>query len=230
MPFVITGDGAEIFCKDWGSGRPVNVPPRLAADLGRLGRPATVPRPAGLPRRRPRPPRARALRPGRPRSRHGPLRGEGRQSGPVVARVVEMSPGHHRAHCRPGCQGCPHRSGPAAWPPTAPSSTVRARTSPRASSRTGGARGWPAARRRITRGSERSRRRTSPTTSGCADRLTQRHEVDGRRGEFVIYEHWETRAHLAAPRLRELVPQMLELIDGSIEHGIRLLRSFRPAR
>jgi hypothetical protein len=29
--------------------------------------------------------------------------------------------------------------------------------------------------------------------------------------------------------MRELVPQMLELIDGSIEDGIRLLRPFRPA-
>ncbi|GAA3231479.1 putative quinol monooxygenase [Streptomyces thermocoprophilus] len=56
------------------------------------------------------------------------------------------------------------------------------------------------------------------------------HEVEGRPGEFVIHERWETRAHLAAPRMRELVPQMLELIDGSIEDGIRLLRPFRPAR
>lgn len=51
----------------------------------------------------------------------------------------------------------------------------------------------------------------------------------GRPGEFVIYERWETRAHLDAPRMRELFPQMLELIDGSIEDGIRLLRPFRPA-
>ncbi|MEU9243483.1 putative quinol monooxygenase [Streptomyces sp. NPDC048385] len=60
------------------------------------------------------------------------------------------------------------------------------------------------------------------------------HEVEGRPGEFVIYERWETRAHLdahlAAPRMQELVPQMLELIEGSIEDGIRLLRRFRPAR
>ncbi|KOT38041.1 monooxygenase [Streptomyces caelestis] len=58
------------------------------------------------------------------------------------------------------------------------------------------------------------------------------HEVEGRPGEFVIHERWESRAHLdahlAAPRMRELVPQMLELIDGSIEDGIRLLRPFRP--
>ncbi|WAL63415.1 putative quinol monooxygenase [Amycolatopsis cynarae] len=59
------------------------------------------------------------------------------------------------------------------------------------------------------------------------------HEVEGQPGSFVIYERWETRAHLdshlAAPRMLELVPQMLELIDGSIEDGIRLLRPFRPA-
>ncbi|MDT6974654.1 antibiotic biosynthesis monooxygenase [Streptomyces cellulosae] len=59
------------------------------------------------------------------------------------------------------------------------------------------------------------------------------HEVEGRPGEFVIHERWETRAHLdahlAAPRMRELVPRMLELIEGSVEDGIRLLRPFRPA-
>ncbi|MDI9835002.1 putative quinol monooxygenase [Streptomyces sp. KAU_LT] len=58
------------------------------------------------------------------------------------------------------------------------------------------------------------------------------HEVDGRPGEFVIYERWEARthldAHLTAPRMHELVPQMLELIDGTIEDGIRLLHPFRP--
>ncbi|WP_203137316.1 putative quinol monooxygenase [Microbacterium sp. JZ31] len=59
------------------------------------------------------------------------------------------------------------------------------------------------------------------------------HEVAGENGAFVIYERWETRAlldaHLTAPRMAALVPEMLELIDGSIEDGIRLLRPFRPA-
>ncbi|WP_455902100.1 putative quinol monooxygenase [Rhodococcus gordoniae] len=45
-------------------------------------------------------------------------------------------------------------------------------------------------------------------------------------GTFIIYERYEQRelldTHLGAPRMRELVPQMLELIDGSIEDGIRL--------
>ncbi|QIZ97797.1 putative quinol monooxygenase [Leifsonia sp. PS1209] len=59
------------------------------------------------------------------------------------------------------------------------------------------------------------------------------HEVEGQPGSFVIYERWERRAsldaHLSAPRMVALVPEMLELIDGSIEDGIRLLRPFRPA-
>lgn len=60
------------------------------------------------------------------------------------------------------------------------------------------------------------------------------HEVEGQPGTFVIYERWESRqhldAHLTAARMQELVPQMLELIDGSIEDGIRLIRPFRPAQ
>lgn len=60
------------------------------------------------------------------------------------------------------------------------------------------------------------------------------HEVEGQPGAFVIYERWESRAHLdahlGAPRMSELVPRMLELIDGSVEDGIRLLRPFRPAQ
>ncbi|WP_165977267.1 hypothetical protein [Nonomuraea diastatica] len=31
-----------------------------------------------------------------------------------------------------------------------------------------------------------------------------------RPGSFVTYERWETRDHLAAPRMQELVPQMLD--------------------
>lgn len=58
------------------------------------------------------------------------------------------------------------------------------------------------------------------------------HEVQGHAGTFVIYERWETQelltAHLNAPRMSALIPQMLELIDGSINDGIRLLCPFRP--
>ncbi|GAA0241769.1 putative quinol monooxygenase [Cryptosporangium japonicum] len=60
------------------------------------------------------------------------------------------------------------------------------------------------------------------------------HEVEGQPGSFVIYERWVSRehldAHLGAPRMTDLVPRMLELIEGSIEDGITLLRPFRPAR
>jgi len=72
----------------------------------------------------------------------------------------------------------------------------------------------------------------TPSRNDAGNIDYEAHEVDGRPGEFVIYERWETRehltAHLSAPRMQGLVPQMLELIDGSIEDGITLLRPFRP--
>ena len=67
--------------------------------------------------------------------------------------------------------------------------------------------------------------------AGCID--YEPHEVPGQPGTFVIYERWISRealgAHLHAPRMQELVPQLLELMEGSIEDGIRLLQPFRPA-
>ncbi|MDI6029149.1 putative quinol monooxygenase [Corticibacterium sp. UT-5YL-CI-8] len=67
--------------------------------------------------------------------------------------------------------------------------------------------------------------------AGCID--YEPHEMEGQPGTFVIYERWVSRealdAHLHAPRMQELVPQLLELMEGSIEAGIRLLRPFRPA-
>jgi hypothetical protein len=36
--------------------------------------------------------------------------------------------------------------------------------------------------------------------------------------------------HLHAPRMQELVPRLLELMEGGIEDGIRFLQPFRPAR
>ncbi|MEZ2717911.1 putative quinol monooxygenase [Niallia circulans] len=60
------------------------------------------------------------------------------------------------------------------------------------------------------------------------------HEVEGKPGTFIIYERWENRdaldRHLNAPRMQELVPKLLELMEGSIEEGIRLLQPFRPAQ
>ncbi|MTD55553.1 putative quinol monooxygenase [Amycolatopsis pithecellobii] len=74
----------------------------------------------------------------------------------------------------------------------------------------------------------------TPSRNDAGNIDYEAHEVDGRPGTFVIYERWENReyldAHLGAPRMRELVPQMLELIEGSIEDGIRLLQPFRPAQ
>ena len=59
------------------------------------------------------------------------------------------------------------------------------------------------------------------------------HEVEGQPGTFVIFERWETRAalaaHLGAPRMRALVPQLQELMDGSVEDGLRFLTPLRPA-
>jgi quinol monooxygenase YgiN len=72
----------------------------------------------------------------------------------------------------------------------------------------------------------------TPSRNDAGNIDYEAHEVEGKPGEFVIYERWETRehldAHLGAPRMQDLVPQVLELIDGSIEDGMTLLRRFRP--
>jgi quinol monooxygenase YgiN len=60
------------------------------------------------------------------------------------------------------------------------------------------------------------------------------HEVEGQPGVFIIFELWESRealeGHLQAARMQELVPQLLELMEGTVEDGIRILQPFRPAR
>ncbi len=60
------------------------------------------------------------------------------------------------------------------------------------------------------------------------------HQVEGQPGTFVVFERWESRGalegHLGAPRMRELVPRLLELMDGTVEDGIRFLQPFRPER
>lgn len=72
----------------------------------------------------------------------------------------------------------------------------------------------------------------TPSRNDAGNIDYEAHEVDGRPGAFVIYERWETRehldSHLGAPRMQDLVPVMLDLIDGSIEEGITILRPFRP--
>jgi quinol monooxygenase YgiN len=59
------------------------------------------------------------------------------------------------------------------------------------------------------------------------------HEVQGQPGTFIIYERWVSRealdAHLGAPRMDELVPELEDLLEGSIQDGIRILQAFRPA-
>jgi quinol monooxygenase YgiN len=51
------------------------------------------------------------------------------------------------------------------------------------------------------------------------------YEVEGQPRTFMIFERWQTRealeGHLQAPRMQELVPQ---LMDGTVEDGIRLQR------
>ncbi|MEY9809962.1 non-heme chloroperoxidase [Streptomyces albogriseolus] len=96
MPLVTTGEGVEIFCRDWSSGRPVMFrhgwplsSDRWDAQLLFLVRRGY--RVVAHDRRG-----GRALRPGRPRPRHGRLRGERPPQWPrgrVVARVAQRSPG-----------------------------------------------------------------------------------------------------------------------------------------
>jgi quinol monooxygenase YgiN len=74
----------------------------------------------------------------------------------------------------------------------------------------------------------------TPSRNDAGNIDYEAHEVEGQPGSFVIYERWETRehldAHLTAPRMQALVPQMVELIEGSIEGGVIFLRPFRPAQ
>lgn len=65
---------------------------------------------------------------------------------------------------------------------------------------------------------------------GCID--LEFHEVEGQPGAFVAFERWVSqealRWHLSCPRMQEKGPQLLELMDGKIEEGIRILKRFRP--
>jgi quinol monooxygenase YgiN len=72
----------------------------------------------------------------------------------------------------------------------------------------------------------------SRNDAGCVD--YEIHEVVGAPGVFIAYERWISSAalenHLRAPRMTELVPQLLELMQGSIEDGMRLIRPIRPVK
>jgi quinol monooxygenase YgiN len=65
---------------------------------------------------------------------------------------------------------------------------------------------------------------------GCID--YDFYEVDDDPGLFVAYERWVNRtaldAHLSSERMQRKGPQLLELMEGSIGDGLRILRVFRP--
>ncbi len=66
---------------------------------------------------------------------------------------------------------------------------------------------------------------------GCID--YEFHEVEGQPGTFIAYERWASQSaldgHLQSDRMREKAPKLLELMEGSIEAGLRFLKPFRPA-
>ncbi|UOB18655.1 putative quinol monooxygenase [Abyssalbus ytuae] len=68
--------------------------------------------------------------------------------------------------------------------------------------------------------------------AGCIE--YEAHEVEGQSGTFIIFERWESKTaleeHLTCNRMKEKAPQLLELMEGSIEEGIRLLQPFRPEK
>jgi quinol monooxygenase YgiN len=59
------------------------------------------------------------------------------------------------------------------------------------------------------------------------------HEVEGQPGTFIIVERWESRAsleeHQQTSRMQELTPQLVPLLAGAVEDGLRLLHPLRPA-
>ena len=67
---------------------------------------------------------------------------------------------------------------------------------------------------------------------GCID--YEAHEVEGQSGTFIILERWVSmdalQGHLNSPRVKEKGPELIEMMEGSIEDGIRFLNSFRPAQ
>jgi quinol monooxygenase YgiN len=66
---------------------------------------------------------------------------------------------------------------------------------------------------------------------GCID--YEMHEVPDATSVFIAYERWVSRAalngHLHAPRMKEMVPRLLTLMEGSIEDGMRIIQRMRPA-
>ena len=67
---------------------------------------------------------------------------------------------------------------------------------------------------------------SSRNDPGCID--YEFHEVEDQPGTFVAFERWANRAaldgHLTSERMQAKGPELLKLMDGAIEDGIRLLR------
>ena len=66
---------------------------------------------------------------------------------------------------------------------------------------------------------------------GCID--YEFHEVVDQPGTFIAYERWVTKAaldaHLSSERMQTKGPELLKLMEGSIESSLRILKPFRPA-
>jgi quinol monooxygenase YgiN len=75
-------------------------------------------------------------------------------------------------------------------------------------------------------------RAVTPSRNDPGNIEYEAHEVEDQPGTFVVLERWETRdalyRHLNAPRMTELVPRLLELMEGTVEDGVRFLHPFRP--
>jgi quinol monooxygenase YgiN len=59
------------------------------------------------------------------------------------------------------------------------------------------------------------------------------HEVVGDSTTFIFYEQWISEealdAHLETPALKRLQAKAPDLIEGSFEAGLKLLKKLRPA-
>jgi quinol monooxygenase YgiN len=60
------------------------------------------------------------------------------------------------------------------------------------------------------------------------------HEDETHPGTFVVYERWASREaldnHTRSPWIPDVIPPLLELIEGEIEDELRFLRPLRPAQ
>ncbi|WP_020124726.1 putative quinol monooxygenase [Streptomyces canus] len=75
----------------------------------------------------------------------------------------------------------------------------------------------------------------SPSRNDYGNIDYEAHEVEGDPGTIIIYERWVNRQalddHLNAPRMKELGPQLLEIMEGTMEEtGFRILKPIRPAQ